>query len=77
MPDPKSSSSPTMKRIFRVLGKAQAAFLLTALYFLFWVPVGILTRVFADWLCVRAPRQSNWRPRAARVNNPASVTDPF
>ena len=67
----------TWKGILRRIGQFQSALLLSLLYLLLWVPVGLLCRVFSDWLHLRTPQRTNWWARPARVNDPAHVREPF
>lgn len=72
-PAPRGRFSLLLRRI----GKFQSTLFLTLLYFLLWLPAGMLARLGADWLHVKAPRQTHWWPRADRLNQPAHVHDPF
>jgi len=51
--------------------------LLSFLYFVFWLPAGILSRLFADWLHQRRPSSTAWRVRAARLNRPDHLKEPY
>ena len=67
----------TLKRLFHAIGRLQSAIVFSVFYALCWVPVGLVTRLVADWLRFREPGDSNWSPRATRVNDPRHITDPF
>lgn len=64
-------------RLLAFVGRCQSAFLLYLVYLVCWIPVGLLTRMLADWLHWRAPVRSNWWLRAPRMNDPSHVKDPF
>jgi hypothetical protein len=66
-----------LQPILHRVGQFQAAVVLSLIYLVCWVPVGLLSRGLADWLRWRAPARSNWWPRPARVNEPAHVREPF
>ena len=66
-----------VERGLRRVGEFQAVVLLSLIYLVCWAPVGMLSRMMADWLRWRAPAGSNWRPRAARLNEPNHVREPF
>ena len=53
------------------------ALLLTLIYFLVWVPAGLLSRLLADWLRLRPPAKTNWQARPDRVNRPETLREPF
>ena len=53
------------------------ALLLTLIYFLVWVPAGLLSRLLADWLRRRPPVKTNWQARPERVNRPETLREPF
>ena len=64
-------------RVMRRIGQFQAALILGILYILFWMPVGLLTRLLADWLMFKAPKETAWHPRQKRLNLPQHLKDPF
>ena len=64
-------------RLLRRLGHAQSTLLLTLVYGLCWLPAGLVTQLAADWLRRRAPRSTNWYPRATRLNDPTHVHQQF
>ncbi len=66
-----------IRRFLRKLGRLQGALLLSLLYLLIWLPVGLLSRCMADWLRRRKPPGSAWLPRPARLNEPSHAKDPF
>ena len=66
-----------LKRFATRVGHAQSVLLLSLVYLLLWVPLGWMARWFTDWLKVRPEQNSHWWPRAARVNDPAHLRDPF
>lgn len=77
---PRASRMPrraSWQASMRRIGQFQSALLLSALYLVCWVPAGLLTRLFADWLRWRAPDRSSWWPRDPRVNHPSHVNEPF
>lgn len=69
------------KRLLRILkriGHFQSLLLLTVLYVVLWIPIGLVCRLRADWLGFKArPRTSQWWPRAARLNQPDHVKLPY
>ena len=78
---PPPSRHPTLwerlRRGLRRVGEFQSALLLFLLYLVCWLPVGLVSRVAADWLHRRMPERSNWWPRDQRMNQPAHVKEPF
>ncbi|MBI3319162.1 MAG: hypothetical protein HYZ89_01040 [Candidatus Omnitrophica bacterium] len=64
-------------RVLRRVGHFQSTVLLSLIYLVCWLPVGLIARLSADWLNTRAPERSNWRLRAPRLNQPDHVRDPF
>jgi hypothetical protein len=66
-----------LRRILHRIGEWQAALLLSLIYVACWMPVGILSRLAADWLRRRAPARSNWWERPPRINRLDHVRDPF
>jgi hypothetical protein len=66
-----------LRRGLRRVGEFQSALLLSLFYLVCWVPVGLMSRVAADWLHRRMPERSNWWPRDRRMNQPAHVKEPF
>jgi len=66
-----------LQRVLHRVGQFQAAVLLSLIYLVCWVPVGMLSRLRADWLRRRAPAGSAWRPRAERINQPDHVHQSF
>ena len=66
-----------VRQLLHRIGQFQSAVLLSLIYLVCWVPAGMLSRVMADWLRWRAPAGSNWRSRAARLNEPNHVREPF
>ncbi len=77
-PTPRRSAPwESLRSFLHRIGKFQSALLLSLLYLVCWVPVGLVSRVAADWLHHRMPGRSNWWPRDRRVNQPAHVKEPF
>lgn len=66
-----------IKDFLSKVGHFQRTLFACLLYFLLWVPMGMLTLLCSDWLGRRAPIRSNWRPRHPRVNDPSSVREPY
>lgn len=66
-----------LQRFLRRVGEFQSALLLTVVYFLLWLPVGYLSRFFADWLNRRPGQKTLWFPKAGRVNDPRTLRDPY
>lgn len=64
-------------RALRRIGRFQSSLLLTLVYGLVWLPVGLVARLAADWLHRRPPRDSCWSARAERLNRPEHLRDPF
>ena len=60
------------KRFARRLADFQGRVLLTVLYLVLVVPVGLILRLVADPLRRRRPQTSNWTPR---VPAPATVDE--
>lgn len=60
------------KRFSRRLADFQGRVLLTVLYLVLVVPVGLILRLVADPLRRRRPQTSNWTPR---VPAPATVDE--
>ncbi|MBI1952836.1 MAG: hypothetical protein HYS41_01765 [Candidatus Omnitrophica bacterium] len=63
--------------LLQKLSRAFSAVLFAALYTLLWVPVGLASRFFADWLRLKRPAASQWRAREGRLNLPQHLTDLF
>ena len=66
-----------IQAVLKVVGRIQSAVLLSVFYALFWVPVGLVSRLCVDWLHWRAPNHSNWYARPDRINDPRHTRDPF
>ena len=67
----------SLRQLLHRIGQFQAAVLLSFIYLVCWVPVGMLSRLMADWLRRRAPAGSTWQPRAERINHPDHVHQSF
>ena len=67
----------TIRNMLHRIGRFQAALLLALIYGVLWLPVGIVSRLLADWLRRRPPAGSGWTPRAERLNHPSHLRDPF
>jgi hypothetical protein len=63
-----------IRAVLTAIGRVQMTILFWAAYLLIWMPAGLLTRLFADWLHRRQPAESNWWARPARLNDPSHVT---
>ena len=59
------------------VGRFQSALLLSLIYLVLWLPVGLLTRLLADWLRRRPPEGSAWQPRDPRLNGRKHAREPF
>ena len=66
-----------IQTVLKVVGRIQSAVLLSVFYALFWVPVGLVSRLCVDWLHRRVPKHSNWHARSDRINDPRHTRDPF
>ena len=77
MTPPSGSFKERYKGFLRRAGKVQAAVLLGLVYLLLWIPVGLVSRLFADWLRRRTPKGSLWWDRQARLNQPQHLKDPY
>ncbi len=66
-----------LKRLLWRIGEIQSFLLLTLLYVVLWVPVGLVTRWTANWLRFKPPAQTNWQPRSDRVNRPGTLREPY
>ncbi len=66
-----------LKKILLRIGAFQSMVFLSVLYLVLWLPAGLIARLFVDWLCVKAPKDTNWLPRPERVNRPETLREPF
>lgn len=74
------TSSPPQgffKRLLHRMGQIQSALLLSLLYAILWLPVGLLSRLMADWLRRKPPKRTAWLPRSERVNRPETLREAF
>lgn len=66
-----------VRRLLLKVGHFQSEVILSILYIVLWLPVGLLSRFSADWLRRRAPERSAWRPRDPRLNGREHVREAF
>lgn len=66
-----------MRRVLLKVGHFQSSLLLCLIYLVLWVPVGLLSFLFADWLRRRRPAASAWLPRNPRLNLPEHAKEPY
>ncbi len=57
------------KKIARAIGVVQTRLLMVVMYFIFVVPLGLVARMRADPLHLRAPKGSNWMPHRHQPPN--------
>lgn len=74
-----TSSQPQgfFKRLLHRMGQIQSAILFSLLYAILWLPVGLLSRLMADWLRRKPPQRTAWLPRSERVNRPGTLREAF
>ena len=77
-----SNPHPTgpLGRLFRLLrhvGECINGILLTLIYIILWLPVGVLTRLLVDWLQYKQPAQTAWCARPERLNDPGHLKEPY
>lgn len=66
-----------LKRLLTRIGHVQSLILLTVVYLVLWLPVGLVCRFSADWLRRKIPSGTNWWARDERVNRPETMREPF
>jgi len=66
-----------LRPILMRIGHFQSTVLLTIIYVLLWLPVGIVTWLCADWLHRRPMPESGWFPRPVHWDSPEQLREPF
>jgi hypothetical protein len=65
------------RRVMRKIGEFMSSVFLGLIYLILWMPVGLLSRLLADWLVSKPPRESAWHPRPKRLDSPEHLKEPF
>ena len=74
---PPGPQAGLIRRFLYRVGQFQSNLLLGLVYVVLWLPVGLLTQVFADWLHQKPPAKTNWWAHSERLNQPEHLRESF